>query len=156
MSDGTFCSSCRTPIAIDCDEAGVRLPCPNCGALYRTVQISIVETLHALDGTGMKVKRPRVKKPILEQFDKPSYSHSRKEYVRHVRVIDREEDKYLEMVSPYGSEEAIHHCEEPLSQHVGHGSAKSQKATADQRKVSDFTPQRIDGEGADEGASSEP
>ena len=155
MSDDTFCSACSTRIEVDCDEAGARLPCPNCGAFHRTFDVSIVETLGILEGTGMSMKRPGIKKPVIEQFDKPSYSYSRKEYVRHLRVIDREEDKYLETVTPYGSQEAIHHCSESLSQHVGHGSAKKAER-ADSDKGPDFTASENKAAGSDDGASNEP
>jgi len=36
-------------------------------------------------------------------------------------------DQYLETVTDYESDEVIHHCEEPLSVHQNHGSAKRKK-----------------------------
>lgn len=155
MSDDTFCAACSTRIEVDCDEAGVRLPCPSCGAFHRTFEVSIVETLGVLDGTGMNLKRPGIKKPVIEQFDKPSYSYSRKEYVRHVRVIDREGDKYLETVTPYGSHEPIHHCAESLSQHVGHGSAKKAERVGSDN-APDYRASETKAAGLDDGASNEP
>jgi hypothetical protein len=43
-------------------------------------------------------------------------------------VIDRDNNRYFEMVTDYESGEIIHHCEEPLSEHQGHGSAKPKKS----------------------------
>lgn len=43
---------------------------------------------------------------------------------RHERVIDRSGDKYFEKVTICDSGEVYHQCEEPLSSHWGHGSAK--------------------------------
>jgi hypothetical protein len=43
------------------------------------------------------------------------------------RVIDREEDFYFERITDLETGEVIHHCEEPLSSHQGHGGAKAKK-----------------------------
>lgn len=122
--DGVYCASCDCAIECDCNELGARVPCPSCGETKRVVHVSAIESMRVVDGVGMKFKRDGVKKPVLEQFDMPSYSRSRNEYVRRVSVIDREDDRYFEKVSVYGTGEVLHHCEEPLSEHVGHGSAK--------------------------------
>lgn len=45
-------------------------------------------------------------------------------YVHKTRIIDREHDRYYEDVEDPESGEKIHHCEEPLSEHYGHGSDK--------------------------------
>lgn len=45
-------------------------------------------------------------------------------WLKKVRVIDRENDQYREKVWDPETGEVIHACEEPLSQHFGHGSAK--------------------------------
>lgn len=47
--------------------------------------------------------------------------------VHHQRLIDRDNDVYRETVTDYESGEIIYHCEEPLSEHQGHGSAKPKK-----------------------------
>jgi hypothetical protein len=40
------------------------------------------------------------------------------------RIIDRKNDLYKEIVRNPETGEIIHHCEELLSKHIGHGSAK--------------------------------
>lgn len=45
---------------------------------------------------------------------------------RSVRV-DRDNDKYSEVVEDKETKEIIHQCEEPLSKHTGHGTAKGKK-----------------------------
>lgn len=45
---------------------------------------------------------------------------------RSVR-IDRDNNKYSEVVEDKETKEIIHHCEEPLSKHTGHGAAKGKK-----------------------------
>jgi len=44
--------------------------------------------------------------------------------VKKVRIIDHETDKYEELIRDQLTGEIFHRCKEPLSQHVGHGSAK--------------------------------
>lgn len=52
------------------------------------------------------------------------YSHDRLKIVKKQRFIDHEADIYSETVTDIESGETIHECEEPLSCHKGHGSAK--------------------------------
>ena len=51
-------------------------------------------------------------------------SYFRKGAVWHhlVRHIDRENDRYVETITVLGTGERVHHVDEPLSQHIGHGS----------------------------------
>ena len=81
------------------------------------------------DGWALKAKRPTEKRPYIEDMAIPDYSRSRKKVVHLQRVIDRDNDQYREKVTDYESGEIIHHCEEPLSQHQGHGSAKQKKVS---------------------------
>jgi len=46
------------------------------------------------------------------------------------RLIDRVGDWYREIVTDPENGQIIHFCEEPLSQHYGHGSAKENKGQA--------------------------
>jgi hypothetical protein len=49
------------------------------------------------------------------------------EWNRLERIIDRVKDWYSEKVVDPDSGRIIHQCEEPLSEHKGHGSAKKGK-----------------------------
>jgi hypothetical protein len=86
--------------------------------------VNIVENLLAVDGYGAIGKRPGKKKPFVEEMSMPEYSYSKGKIVHKYRLIDRDNDKYAEKVSDYQSGEIIHQCEEPLTEHFGHGSAK--------------------------------
>jgi hypothetical protein len=46
------------------------------------------------------------------------------QWVRKTRVIDREQDRYFELVIDEVSGAQLHRCEEPLSDHRGHGHTK--------------------------------
>ena len=54
----------------------------------------------------------------------PSFSHRLGKLVLREQVIDRDNDVYFEKVTEYEDGSVIHHCEERLSEHQGHGSAK--------------------------------
>jgi hypothetical protein len=86
--------------------------------------VNIVENLLAVDGYGAIGKRPGKKKPFVEEMSMPEYSYSKGKIVHKYRLIDRDNDKYAEKVSDYQSGEIIHQCEEPLTEHFGHRSAK--------------------------------
>lgn len=43
---------------------------------------------------------------------------------RHERLIDKQNNHYFEQVTIYETGEVTHLCDEPLSVHQGHGSAK--------------------------------
>lgn len=40
------------------------------------------------------------------------------------RTIDRKNDRYLETIIDPGTGEVVHHCDEKLTDHQSHGSAK--------------------------------
>ena len=78
-------------------------------------------------GIGLKAKRISEKRPFIESRTIPNYSHNKNKFVDLLRVINRDSNLYFEQVTDYESGEIIHKCEEPLSQHQGHGSAKRLK-----------------------------
>jgi hypothetical protein len=41
------------------------------------------------------------------------------------RIVDRQNDRYFEQVRDIETREVIHEVDEPLSEHRGHGSARS-------------------------------
>ena len=122
--ESTKCADCGASIVHDADASGTRIPCVVCGSMKRIYNVSITEKIIARDGYGLKAKRLGKKKPYVEDLSIPDYSYSREKYVHKQRVIDRDNDHYFEKVTDYETGEVVHHCEEPLSQHQGHGDAK--------------------------------
>lgn len=121
----TECADCGCSIDGDPGATDVRKLCSACGSIRRIYNISIKETLIARNGYVVKTKRPSQKKPYIEDLSMPDYSYSRSKHVHRQRIIDRENDHYFEEITDYETGEVIHHCEEPLSQHQGHGDAKN-------------------------------
>lgn len=123
--DPVECANCGVEIDTGGDTSAHRVPCYKCGGNKRIHNLSIISKIVLRDGIGVKAKRPGEKKPYVEDKVMPSYSHRFGKHVLHERLIDRDNDHYREVVKDYESGEILHHCEEPLSQHINHGSAKS-------------------------------
>lgn len=123
----SVCADCGTPIDEARDTAEARAVCPFCGGSKRNIHVSIQESATGRDGLGLKARRPGQKKPYIEAKRGPSHSHRLDKLVERERLIDRDNDKYLEKVTDYETGETLHHCEEPLSAHTGRGSAKKKK-----------------------------
>jgi len=131
IHDTTKCANCGAQVDPSGDTPEHRVSCGKCGSTKRNYYVSIAETLVARDGLGVKAKRPGDKRPYVEDLAVPEYSRSRGKVVHRQRVIDRDNDRYFEKVTDYETGDVIHHCEEPLSQHQGHGTAKPKKGWGD-------------------------
>lgn len=107
---------------------GVRAPCPKCGATKRQHDVSLhIEGAGSRVGLEVKAKHAGYKKPHVELKTGPSLSRQLGKPVDHKRLIDRANDRYCEEVRDYENGAVLHHADEPLSKHTGHGSAKSKK-----------------------------
>ncbi len=76
----------------------------------------------------LKLKRPTEKKPYVEQRVGDDLHRASGAWHRQERVINRDTDSYGEVIWDADGRE-IHRCEEPLSAHRGHGSAKRRPST---------------------------
>ena len=89
--------------------------------VYAKDQASVGERLKS------KEKEEGQKKPVREKVLGDDYSRTLERNVNLKRIIDRENDYYLEEVTDPQTGESIHYCHEPLSEHTGHGSDKEKK-----------------------------
>ena len=124
IDDSTECADCGYVIDTTKDEGDKKYPCEKCGSTRRNYTASLFVELQACDGHEVKGKRPGQKKPFVEDMSRPDYSHSKEKLVHKERLIDRDNNRYFERVTDYQTKEVIHECEEPLSDHFGHGTAK--------------------------------
>jgi hypothetical protein len=76
---------------------------------------------------SLKARTSGSKKAHVELKTGPSHSHKLGKDVFHGRLIDRKSDQYSEVVKDYETGEVLHESVEPLSAHVGHGSARPKK-----------------------------
>ena len=123
MEQRVNCSDCQTEY-----EADVSTPeekkCPACGSIKKTITLKIEDTIEMHDQLRGKVKKQGKKKPTKEFITGDDYNHSREKFVHKEREIDRENDRYREVVKDKETGEIIHQDEGPLSEHWGHGTAK--------------------------------
>jgi hypothetical protein len=76
---------------------------------------------------GLKHKRPGHKKPIYESVSGDDLCRATGRWNKVTRQIDREHNRYKELVVDPGNGGVLHWCDEPLSEHVGRGSAKPKR-----------------------------
>jgi hypothetical protein len=118
------CQDCGTRLP-DSTTAPVdeRMPCPRCGSLRRHVAISVSDTITVHEQLLFKARTPGEKRPFVERKAGDDYSWSRGRWVSLRRVIDRRTNRYQERIEDPVSGEVIRDVDEPLTKHVGRGSA---------------------------------
>jgi hypothetical protein len=121
----SYCGKCgeliqESPTTLPVD----RKPCPKCGSLARTLSDDVHESLTIREKIGMKHKRPGHKKPIYESVSGDDLYRVTGQWSKLTREIDRQNDRYKELIVDPKSGKVIRHCDEPLSVHTGRGSAK--------------------------------
>jgi hypothetical protein len=92
-----------------------------------TESIVLSTRLKFRGGVRYKHKNPRLvgrKKVLSEGFSSYSYSHDLGKLVSHERLIDRENNRYFEVVKEIETNQIIHKCDEELKAHIGHGTAR--------------------------------
>lgn len=123
MHDVVKCGECYNIIdeTLDGDN---RTPCSECGSIKRLYEKKIEFKVKVMTGLKMKHKRPGVKKPLSEIFNGYEMHKKQNVIIKKYRLIDRENDEYRELVTDPISNKVIYDCQEKLSDHVGHGSAR--------------------------------
>lgn len=124
-----FCANCGEPVADDTQSAQ-RQPCPQCGSTDRNVYVKVADNIKAYDSLRAKQKDPSKKSKDKVRVDTyAGYEHSYKlnKIVEKKRTIDKNNDRYTELVTDPDTKEIIHKCNEKHSEHRGHGYAKFKK-----------------------------
>jgi len=127
-----YCGECDTTLSEEyCLPDPDRLPCPVCGATERRFEVSvhakatILETLNML---GVRAGKSKTKGWFIRTRTATVRQHNRgDELALHERAFDRENDRYFEKVTMLDTGEIVHYCDEPLSEHCGHGADKNSR-----------------------------
>ena len=109
-----------------------RTPCPNCGSTARVFEVEIIATAIARESFGMKARHGAGGRPFYESKSGANLHRATDRWMQRDLVVDRESDRYIERVVDPDTGKIVHVCEEPLSKHQGHGTAK--KKSSDKRK----------------------
>lgn len=118
MLKNITCSDCGCPLELEGQK------CPKCGGEFYTVSLNLIDNIAIDERIEGKTKVPGQKKPAREFIYGVDYSKTEKQYMEKERIIDRENDNYHEKITDPNTGKVIHECNEPLTKHFGHGSAK--------------------------------
>lgn len=127
-----LCGKCgvQLPVTWISDKDG-RDPCEKCGSVERNIIVTAHEKLEIETYDLIKLKRwsndssipskKRLRKETISGYEKRV---SQGDWVKKIRVIDRDNDLYIEKIVVKKTGEVIRDVCEPLKQHQEHGSAK--------------------------------
>jgi hypothetical protein len=104
-----------------------RRPCPNCGSTTRLFEAATNGKLPLYSKLGIKARHGNKGKPFIEQIVGDDLQHKTGKWMKLQRIIDRAKNWYREIVQDPETGQVIHHSDEPLTDHRGHGSAKNKK-----------------------------
>jgi phage FluMu protein Com len=125
MVDIVKCNKCGGVINEASDVAlAKRIPCPSCGSTSRLFEKSLIIKVGIVTSNKMKGKHANEKKPFIEEFSGKDLFRKTGQLMDKIRVIDRGNDLYQEIVTEPRTGIVIRSCIEPLSKHTEHGSAK--------------------------------
>ena len=94
----------------------------SCGHTHYDIHLKDTLTLHAM--LDFKARSQGKRKPYTEGKAGDALHRDTGRWVKLQRIIDRAKDWYTELVTDPETGKVVHRCEEPLSEHQGHGSAK--------------------------------
>lgn len=119
------CSNCDRDL--DPDHARmVDQPCPHCGSKELSIEVHVEDRMELREMFCYKIKDPAFnsKHNPRREFKSGDVLSADGKCRHHERLIDKENDKYVEVVKDRATGEVVHQCKEPLTAHRGHGSAK--------------------------------
>jgi phage FluMu protein Com len=119
------CGQCKTLLnELPQTPTHSRIPCPKCGSTSRLFQKTLAATAIGRVTLGLKGREAGRRKPFLKQISGASYFRKAQRWVERLLRIDRHNNQYREVVTDPETGVIIHKCEEPLSEHRGHGDAR--------------------------------
>jgi hypothetical protein len=126
------CAKCGHPLPAVYANRKDNPPCSECGSLELSVLLEFHDSVNveAHDTMRGKVKDPALPSTDKLRVDVFAGDDLRKRdgaWMKKERVLDRDRDHYKEVVIDPATGETIHQCEEPLSKHLDHGSAKKKQ-----------------------------
>ncbi|HHS7810286.1 hypothetical protein [Pseudomonas putida] len=128
-SESVSCTDCGKKLD---EKAGDRDrgACPQCGSMGRVIHLELSDNVDCpvTEWLDLKVKNENLpsKKKLRTHIQTGQQLSTRLgRYVDKERVLDKDNDRYMEIVTDPLTGEVLRHCEEALSVHQGHGSAKT-------------------------------
>lgn len=118
-STSAYCAIRGTSINVALDDPSrKRTPCTGGGSTSKKFEVANSVEAKARASLGMKHKRPGVRKPLAESFSGVERRKSVGDLVQKFRLIDRQNDRYMErVVTEHG--EVLRDVDHKLTEHVG-------------------------------------
>lgn len=139
-----MCADCGIELRSEETGSEKSTPCPTCGSVKRNLTLSITEQMqpaHDILTGKLKDKRfPSKKNPRVEFTVGDDQRKSDGKWMLKTRTINKEKNQYSEVVTDPETGAVVHKCEQPLSQHIGHGSAKKKKLS---NQASEVTARKL-------------
>ena len=128
QSRTTKCGQCGNVLPEDPSiPVEARIPCPKCGSTTRGFAVAVSSTVELHSKLRLKARHAAGGRPYLEQTVGSDLHRKTGIWMRLERVLDRASNRYRERVTNPKTGEIVHECDEPLSDHQGHGSAKGRE-----------------------------
>jgi len=120
-----YCGGCQARLEEDDPHAPAeqRCPCPHCGSLLRHFEANMSGTLTFHSKLAGKGRHSGEKRPFIEQTVGDDLHRKTGRWMQLHRLIDRTKRWYHERVTDPATGTVVHECDEPLTEHRGHGSA---------------------------------
>jgi len=124
-------------ICVDCNYIipNIANKCENCGSNRKIMHLSFSENMNlrervkeGISGCLKDRTKTGKKKETLKFFKGHDKRKSQNDWVNKERIIDIANDRYYELVETLDGGK-LRECDEKLSEHQGHGSAKFEKIT---------------------------
>ncbi len=106
---------------------GKRQPCASCGASVRRFNVEITASIKLHDSLKFKHKDAG-RNMLAEGFSGDDLHYSSGKWMQKERLVDHKHNIYRERILNPETGDVVHFCEEPLSEHRGHGSDKAKRA----------------------------
>jgi hypothetical protein len=121
-----LCNNCKTEYEDDpAVQPKLQKPCPSCGSTSRTFFQNLEGQLTFSSKLGFKGRHSGKRKPFIWGIIGTDLFRKINKWVHLERIFDKDNDRYKEEITDPSTGEIIHRCEESLSKHQGHGSAKN-------------------------------
>ena len=114
------------PAAVAAAPPESRLPCPDCGSSALTIDLYASSSITVHTQVAIKARRPGMSRPLIEVKDGDDLHRDTGRWMRLRRRIDRQRSPawYDERIVDAETCEVVRERSEPLSDHVGRGSAR--------------------------------
>jgi hypothetical protein len=122
------CGSCGATLEESSDTpAESRTPCTSCSSTARRFHKTLENTIAPHSKLAFKAKRGGKGRPFLWGVVGDDLHRKTGQWNRLERVFDRIYNRYHELITDPRTGEVLKQCDEPLSQHTGHGDDKKNR-----------------------------